>query len=123
MSLANTARLAALGLLVALPLAGCVTGPANPSAARAADLAELVSRAVACNAGAPRASTLERFLSAEKARGATPEQLAAARSTYLTVSEAEVVNQGVRPQACTRAEREALRGRMSKVRAGQFEGL
>lgn len=117
------ARPLALACLVALPLGACVSGPANPSAGRASELATLVSRSVACRAGAPRASTLERFLAAERERGASPEQLASARSTYLTVSEAETINQGIRPQACDREERAAVKERMMQVRAGDFSAF
>ncbi len=117
------ARPLALACLVALPLGACVSGPANPSASRASELASLVSRSVACRAGAPRANTLERFIAAEKARGATPEQLASARSTYVTVSEAETINQGIKPQACAPEERAAVKERMTRVRAGDFDAL
>jgi hypothetical protein len=117
------ARLPALACLLALPLAACVSPQSNPSAARAAELANLVSRSIACRAGAPRASTLERFLASERARGATPEQVASARSTYVTVSEAATINQDVRPQACAPEERGTLGPRMARVRAGYFDGL
>lgn len=117
------ARPLALACLVALPLGACVSGPANPTASRASELASLVSRSVACRAGAPRANTLERFIAAEKARGATPEQLASARSTYVTVSEAETINQGIKPQACAPEERAAIKERMTRVRAGDFDAL
>ena len=100
-----------------------VSGPANPSAGRASELATLVSRSVACRAGAPRASTLERFLASERERGATPEQLASARSTYLTVSEAETINQGAKPEACDREERAAVKEKMARVRAGDFSAF
>lgn len=117
------ARPLALVCLVALPLGACVSGPANPSASRASELASLVSRSVACRAGAPRASTLQRFIASEEARGATPEQLASARSTYVTVSEAETINQGIRPQACPPEERAAVREKMTRVRAGDFSAF
>lgn len=117
------ARPFALACLVTLPLGACVSGPANPSSGRASELAGLVSRSVACRAGAPRASTLERFIASEKARGATPEQLASARSTYVTVSEAETINQGIRPQACGPEERVAVKEKMTRVRAGDFSAL
>lgn len=123
MTALSVARPFALVSLVALPLASCVSGPANPSAGRASELASLVSRSVACRAGAPRASTLERFIASEKARGATPEQLASARSTYITVSEAETINQGIAPEACTPEERAAVREKMTRIRAGDFGGL
>ena len=119
----SAARAFALACLVAAPLGACVAGGANPSATRASELASLVSRSVACRAGAPSRDTLERFLAAEKARGATPEQIAGARSTYLTVSEAEAVNQSVKPQRCDPQERAALRDRMGAVRAGDFDAL
>lgn len=117
----SAARLLALAGLAALPLAGCVS--ANPVAGKAAEFATTVSRASACRAGSPRADTLERFLAAEKAAGATDEQLASARSTYVTVSEAETINQAIRPQACGPEERAALRERMTRIRAGSFDGL
>jgi hypothetical protein len=117
------ARPFALACIVALPLGACVAGPANPSAGRASELASLVSRSVACRAGAPRANTLERFIASEKARGATPEQLASARSTYVTVSEAETINQGIRPLACDAEERGAVKEKMTRVRAGDFSAL
>lgn len=113
------ARPLALVCLLAPSLGACVS--VNVSATRAAALATTISRADACRAGAPRATTLERFLAGERERGATPEQLAGARSTYLTVSEAEVVNQSVRPRPCTPEERAQLRGRMQQIRAGQFD--
>lgn len=116
------ARALALACLLALPLAACNT-TGNPSAGRASALADLVSRSVACRAGAPRANTLERFIAAERERGATDEQLAGARSTYVTVSEAQTINQGVRPQACTVEERAELREKMARVRAGTFDAL
>lgn len=123
MSLFFVARPLALACLVALPLGACVSGSANPSASRASELASLVSRSVACRAGAPRASTLEKFIASEKARGATPEQLASARSTYVTVSEAETINQDIKPEACPPEERAAVRAKMTRVRAGDFSAL
>lgn len=117
------ARPFALACLVALPLGACVSGYANQSAGRASELATLVSRSVACRAGAPCANKLERFIASEQARGATPEQLASARSTYVTVSEAETINQSVRPQACTAEERAAVKEKMARVRAGDFSAL
>ena len=57
----------------------------------------------------------------EAARGASPEQLAAARSAYVSVSEAEMVNHAARPRACAAAERAALKERMGRIRAGQFD--
>jgi hypothetical protein len=115
--------LIAAACLIALPLGACVSQHANPSAGRAAELASLVSRSVACRAGAPRANTLDRFLAAEKARGATAEQIASARSTYITVSEAETINQDIRPQACDAEERANVREKMSTIRAGKFDAL
>lgn len=115
------ARPAALACLLALPLGACVSTASNPSAIRAAEFASLVSRSIVCRAGNPRANTFEGFLAAERARGATPEQLAGARSTYLTVSEADTINQGIKPQACTSEEREAVKARMAKVSAGSFD--
>ena len=119
----HAARLLAPALILSPLLSACVAGPANPSAARSAELANLVSRSVACRAGNPRGNTLERFLASEAAQGATPEQIASARSTYLTVSEAKAVNQGVRPEPCTAEERAELKARMAPVRAGDFGGL
>lgn len=106
-------------LLGAVALGGCVS--AGDSAGRASTLATTISRASACKAGAPQRTTLDRFLDSEKARGATPEQLSAARSVYIGVSEAEMVNQGVRPRPCAAEEREALKRRMAEIRAGNFE--
>jgi hypothetical protein len=82
-----------------------------------------VSRATACKAGSPQRTTLDRFLAAEKARGADDQQIAAARSAYVGVSEAEMVNQGVRPQPCTAEERAELKARMGRIRAGEFDKL
>ena len=123
MTASAPARALALVCLAALPLSACVTGPANPSASRASELASLVSRSVACRAGAPSRSTLDGFIAAEKARGATPEQLASARSTYVTVSEAETINQGVKPRACDAEERAEVREKMTRIRAGDFSAL
>lgn len=109
--------------LVAFPLGACVAGPANPSAQRASELATLVSRSIACRAGSPRATTLDRFLASEVERGATPEHVASARSTYITVSEAETINQDIRPQSCAAEERASLRERMTLIRAGRLEAL
>lgn len=110
-----------LALAAALPLAGCVAS-GNPSAARASLLANTVSRAVACRAGTPRADTLTRFLAAERARGASPEQVRGAREAYVAVSEADAVNHSVRPQACRPQEVRELRAAMSRIRAGRFDG-
>jgi hypothetical protein len=117
------ARPLALACLLALPLGACVSGPANPSAGKAAELAGTVSRAIACRAGSPRRDTLDRFLAAERQRGATDEQLASARSTYITVSEAETINQDIQPRACSPEERAALRDGMARIRAGRFDAL
>ncbi|KRE13906.1 hypothetical protein ASE63_18035 [Bosea sp. Root381] len=116
-------RALALVSAVAVPLGACVSGPANPSAGRASELANLVSRSVACRAGAPRASTLERFIASERARGATPEQLASARATYVTISEAETINHGIKPQACDPEERATIKAKMVPIRAGDFSAL
>lgn len=110
-----------LACFVALPLGACVAGHADTAAGRASLLATTVSRAIACKAGSPQRTTLERFIAAEKERGASDEQLAAARSAYVSVSEAETINQDVRPQPCTAEERAMLRGKMKDVRAGRFE--
>jgi hypothetical protein len=115
--------LASACLLFALPLSACASGHANPSAGRASELASLVSRSVACRAGNPSAGTLERFLATERARGATPDQIAGAHSTYVTVSEAETINQAIQPRACAPEERAALRERMTRIRAGNFDAL
>ncbi|MEN5083449.1 hypothetical protein ABE438_13275 [Bosea sp. TWI1241] len=116
-------RRLAPALLLAPALSACVATSGNPSATRATALAEVVSRAGACNAGRPRANTLERFLQAEREHGATPEQIARARSAYVAVSEAETINQSVKPQGCTAEERATLRQRMIAVRAGEFGAL
>jgi hypothetical protein len=112
-----------LACFVALPLGACVAGHADTAAGRASLLATTVSRAVACKAGSPQRTTLDRFIAAEKARGTSDDQLAAARSAYVSVSEAETINQDVRPQPCTVEERATLRGKMKDVRAGRFEAL
>lgn len=122
MSPAFAARFAALALLAPV-LPACVSTPSNPSAARAGVLAGIVSRAAACNAGYARRNTLDLFLKSEQERGATPEQVASARSTYVGISEAQTINQGVRPEPCTAEERAMLRGQMNTVRAGRFETL
>lgn len=113
----------AVACLLGLPLAACVSGPSNPSASRASELANTVSRALACRAGSPRRDTLDRFLASESQRGATPEHIASARSTYITVSEAETINQGIAPEACRPEERAAVREKMTRIRAGDFDGL
>lgn len=110
-----------LACFVVLPLGACVAGHADSAAGRASLLATTVSRAIACKAGSPQRTTLDRFLAAEKARGASDEQLAAARSAYVSISEAETINQDIRPQPCTAEERAVLRGKMNDVRAGRFE--
>jgi hypothetical protein len=111
-------RLLPLALLTPL-LGACVSG--DSSAGRASALATTVSRASACKAGAPQRTTLDRFLAAETARGADAQQIAAARAAYIGVSEAEMVNQGVKPRACTADERAELKQRMGRIRAGDFE--
>lgn len=113
----------AVAVLLALPLSACVSGPSNPSASRASELANVVSRAFACRAGSPRRDTLDRFLAAEAQRGATPEHIASARATYIAVSEAQTINQGIRPEACDPQERAAVRERMTQVRAGRFDAF
>lgn len=116
-----TGRALPLACLLALPLGACVAGHADTSAGRASALATTVSRASACRAGTPQRATLDRFLSAEKERGASDEQLAAARSAYISVSEAETINQGIRPEPCTAEERAELKERMGRIRAGNFD--
>lgn len=116
-------RAVLLACFVALPLGACVAGNADTAAGRASLLATTVSRAIVCKAGAPQRMTLDRFIAAEKARGASDDQLAAARSAYVSVSEAETINQDIRPQPCTAEERATLRGKMQDVRAGRFEAL
>jgi hypothetical protein len=111
----------ACAFLLMLPLGACVG--ANPSAQRATELASLVSRSIACKAGAPRRDTLTLFLKAEEERGATAEQIAGARSTYVTVSEAQTINQGIRPERCSPEERSAVGEKMSAVRAGRFDAF
>jgi len=111
-----------LACLLALSLGACVAA-SESSSGRASALATTVSRAIACKAGSPQRSTLDRFLAAEKARGADDQQIAAARSAYVGVSEAETINQGVRPQPCTAEERAELKERMGRIRAGDFDKL
>ena len=111
-----------LACLLALSLGACVAA-GESSSGRASALATTVSRAIACKAGSPQRSTLDRFLAAEKARGADDQQIAAARSAYVGVSEAETINQGVRPQPCTAEERAELKERMGRIRAGDFDKL
>lgn len=116
------ARIPALACLLALPLGACVpTAATNPSVMRAAEFASLVSRSTTCRAGYPQANTLDQFLAAERGRGATAEQLASARTTYVSVSEADTINQGVKPQPCTADERAQLKAKMAKVSAGDFD--
>jgi hypothetical protein len=122
MSGCRTSRALALACLLALPLGACV-GASNPSAQRATELASLVSRSIACKAGAPKRDTLTLFLKAEEERGATAEQIASARSTYITVSEAQTINQGIRPERCSADERSAVGEKMSAVRAGRFDAF
>lgn len=105
------------------PLLGACVAHGESSSGRASALATTVSRAIACKAGSPQRSTLDRFLAAEKARGADEQQIAAARSAYIGVSEAETINQGVQPHACTAEERAELKARMGRIRAGDFDTL
>ena len=103
------------------PLLGACVAHGESSTGRASALATTVSRAITCKAGSPQRSTLDRFLAAEKARGASDEQIGAARSAYVGVSEAETINQGVRPQPCAAEERAQLKERMDRIRAGNFD--
>lgn len=109
-----------LGAASLLVLGGCVAASGDSSSGRASALADTISRASICGAGTPRANTLERFLAAERAAGAGEEQIAAARSSYVGVSEAQMVNQTVKPEPCTREERAELRRRMQRIRSGEF---
>jgi hypothetical protein len=112
----------AAAMFACVLLSGCV-GPANPSAARAAEFANVVSRASACRAATPSRTTLDLFLKAEKAKGADEAQVASARATYISVSEASSVNAALRPEPCTREERAALKERMAGFKAGTFDGF
>lgn len=114
-------RATTLACLVLLPLGACVSQQAESSAGRASALATTLSRATACRAGSVQRGTFDRFLAAEKQRGANDEQLAAARSAYVSVSEAETVNQSVRPQRCTAEERAELKARMTTIGNGTFD--
>ncbi|QEL26303.1 hypothetical protein FQV39_29635 [Bosea sp. F3-2] len=116
-----TGRLLPAACLLALSAGASLAGHPDSSAGRASELAVTVSRAIACRAGSPQRTTLDRFLDAEKTRGASDDELAAARSAYITVSEAETVNQSVQPQGCTAEERTELKLRMARIRAGDFE--
>lgn len=122
MALLPIGRALSLALLMA-PLLGACVAHGDSSAGRASALATTVSRATACKAGSPQRTTLDRFLAAEKARGADDQQIAAARAAYVGVSEAEMVNQAVKPQACTVQERTELKARMGRIRAGEFDKL
>lgn len=122
MALLSIGRALPLACLLG-PLLGACVAAGDSSAGRASTLATTVSRAVTCKAGSPQRTTLDRFLAAEKARGANEQQIAAARSAYIGVSEAEMVNQGVRPQGCTAEERVQLKERMARIRAGDFNTL
>lgn len=122
MALLPIGRALPLACLLALSLGACVAA-GESSSGRASALATTVSRAITCKAGSPQRTTLDRFLAAEKARGAGDQQIAAARAAYIGVSEAEMVNQGVRPQACTADERAELKERMGRIRAGDFNKL
>lgn len=114
-------RALVLACFVMLPIAARAAHHADSSAGRASELATTISRASVCRAGTPQRATLDRFLAAEKARGASDEQIAAARAAYIGVSEAEMVNQDVRPQPCTAEERAELKERMARIRAGNFD--
>jgi len=116
-----TGRLLPAAWLLALSAGASLAGQADSSAGRASELAVTVSRAIACRAGSPQRTTLDRFLDAEKTRGASDEQIAAARSAYITVSEAETVNQGIHPEPCTAEERSQLKELMGRIRAGNFD--
>ena len=122
MALLSIGRALPLACLLA-PLLGACVAASESSSGRASALATTVSRAITCKAGSPQRSTLDRFLAAEKARGADAQQIAAARAAYVGVSEAEMVNQSVRPQACTAEERAELKERMGRIRAGDFDKL
>lgn len=122
MALLPIGRALPLACLLA-PLLGACVAAGDSSAGRASALATTVSRATTCKAGSPQRSTLDRFLAAEKARGADDQQIASARAAYVGVSEAEMVNQGVRPQPCTAEERAELKARMGRIRAGEFDKL
>jgi hypothetical protein len=115
-------RVLPLACLLA-PLFGACVASGDSSAGRAGALATTVSRASACKAGSPQRTTLDRFLAAEKARGADAQQIAAARAAYVGVSEAETINQAVKPRPCTAQERAELKQRMSRIRAGDFDSL
>ncbi|MGL5362165.1 MAG: hypothetical protein ACRDBH_04750 [Bosea sp. (in: a-proteobacteria)] len=117
----NVLKLGALVLALS-PLGACM-GPANPTAARAAELANVVSRASSCRAATPKAGLLDSFFKTERAKGATDAQIASARSTYITVSEGATVNQRIKPVPCTPDERVTLKGRMTAFGKGTFEGL
>lgn len=114
------AVLRCLGAASLLVLGGCVAASGDSTTGSATALADTISRASICGAGTPRANTLDRFLAAERAAGAGEEQIAAARSAYVGVSEAQMVNLTVRPEPCTRRERTELRQRMQRIRSGDF---
>lgn len=118
---ANVLKLGALALVLS-PLGACV-GPANPSASRAAELANVVSRASSCRAATPKAGLLDAFLKTEREKGVSDAQISSARSTYITVSEGATVNQRIKPVPCTPEERVTLKGRMTAFGKGTFEGL
>lgn len=118
----KTAAPAAAAMLACAVLSGCV-GPANPSAARAAEFANVVSRASACRAATPSRTSLDLFLEAEKAKGADDAQIASARATYISVSEASSINAAIKPEPCTKEERATLKERMAGFKAGRFDGF
>ena len=120
LSLKAAAPVAAAVLACAL-LTAC--GPSNPSAARAAEFANVVSRASACRAATPSRTALDLFLKAEKAKGADEAQIASARATYISVSEASSINAAIKPEACTPEERAVLKERMAGFKAGKFDGF
>lgn len=120
-SLKTMAPAIAAALACAL-LSGCV-GPANPSAARAAEFANVVSRASACRAATPTRTMLDQFLKAEQAKGVDDAQIASARATYISVSEASSVNAAIKPEPCSKDERASLKERMAAFKAGKFDGF
>lgn len=103
-------------------LSGCV-GPANPSAARAAEFANVVSRASSCRAATPTRTMLDQFLKGEKAKGADEDQIKSARATYISVSEASSINAALKPEPCSKDERSRLKERMTAFKTGNFDGF
>lgn len=118
----HSVKAAAAAMLCSGMLSACV-GPANPSAARAAEFANIVSRASTCRAATPTRALLDQFLKAERARGADEAQIASARATYISVSEARTVNEAVKPEPCAADERASLKTRMADFKSGKFDGL